>query len=81
MRVVDFLRYILIVVSFGLFSFQMHNSIIKLIEQVPVDSTSYISLSDLDAKPLVTVCSNELDTYLNDLGDSMITFLSGENQY
>ncbi len=57
----------------------MRNSTIKLIEQLPVDSTSFISLSDLDAKPLVTVCSNEFDTYLwNDLD---VDFLAGENQY
>ena len=79
MRVVDFLRYILIVVTMGLFSFQMHNSTIKLMEQLPVDSTSFISLSDLDAKPLVTVCSNELDTYLKDLGVWPMDFLTGEN--
>ncbi len=58
----------------------MHNSMIKLIEQLPVDSTSYISLSNLDAKPLVTMCSNELDTYLMDLDVDITGFLAGENQ-
>ena len=53
---------------------------IKLIKQLPVDSTSFISLSDLEAKPLVTVCSNELDTYLNGQGIDTMNFLSGENQ-
>ena len=49
-------------------------------EQLPVDSTSYISLSNLDAKPLVTMCSNELDTYLMDLDVDITDFLAGENQ-
>ena len=49
-------------------------------EQLPVDSTSFISLSDLDAKPLVTVCSNALETYLNGLDIGTWEFLKGENQ-
>ncbi len=73
----DLLRYILIVVSLGIFFFQMHNSMIKLIMQLPVDSTSFKSLADLDAKPLVTVCNNELDIYLNDLGVVTMEYLSG----
>ena len=56
----------------------MNNSVTKLIEQLPVDSTSSISLADLDVKPLVTVCNDELDTFLsNSVADNTMSYLSG----
>ncbi len=49
--------------------------------QMPVDSTSVRPLADLDAKPLVTVCNNELEKKFNDSGvDDTMEYLAGETQ-
>ncbi len=52
-------RSLLIIISVGIFCYQMHSSLNKLVSQQLMDVTTTITLSDLDVKPLVTIC---LDT-------------------
>ena len=49
-------RSLLIIISVGIFCYQMHSSLNKLASQQLFDVTTTITLSDLDVKPLVTIC-------------------------
>ena len=49
-------RSLLIIISVGIFCYQMHSSLNKLASQQLMDVTTKITLSDLDVKPLVTLC-------------------------
>ena len=61
-------RYLLIIICVGIFCYQMHSSLNKLISQQTMDVTTKIMLSDLNVKPLVTIC---LDS--NDAGMEYLT--------
>ena len=50
-------RALLIIISVGIFCYQMHSSLNKLVSQQLMEVTTTITLSDLDVKPLVTICS------------------------
>ena len=56
MKFENFFRTVLIIISLGIFCYQMNNAWNKLASQPTKDQTTLVPLSDIDIKPLITIC-------------------------
>ena len=59
MQVQGGIRCFVIVASVIIFCYQMILALARLMGDATVDSTEYISISDLDSPPVITFCSNQ----------------------
>ena len=53
------IRYLVIVVFLGIFCYQIKVALVKLMSNGTVDSTEYISISELDSPPVITFCPTQ----------------------
>ena len=56
MKFENFFRTVLIIISLGIFCYQMNNAWNKLASQPMMDKTTLVPLAELEIKPLVTIC-------------------------
>ena len=59
------LRYVVILASLIVFSYQVHTALTQVLSGDTVDSTEYIPISKLDPPPIITFCPRQ--TIINNL--------------
>ena len=59
MKVERKIRFFVILVSLIIFCYQIETAFYHLMSEATVDSTEYISISDLDSPPLITICPRQ----------------------
>ena len=78
------IRYFVILVSLIMFCYQLNTALQHLMDEGTVDSTDVISISDLEAPPVVTFCPRQGAWYekLAELGYSNVyNLMQGTAEY
>ena len=71
-------RSLLIIISLGIFCYQMQSAVNKLISPPAVDTSTFVLMTELNVKPLVTMCLDN-QPYFKYLGvENAAAFFQGK---